>query len=158
MGHTPESSAKPGGLHLPAPLIYAIPLAGTLLLNRWRPVALLPRAVATPIGAVLLALGLIGIPALLRFRRAGTSPLPWHRASALVTDGPYRVTRNPMYVGMTLLYLGATALANSAWPLVALPIVIALMHFLVIRGEEARLEAQFGDAYRDYCARVRRWI
>jgi len=57
-----------------------------------------------------------------------------------------------------MLYLGATALANSAWPLAALPVVIALMHFLVIRGEEVRLEAQFGAVYRDYCARVRRWI
>ncbi len=158
MGHAHESSPTPGGFHLPPPLIYAIPLAGTLLLHRWHPVGLLPHAVATPVGAVLLTFGLIGIPAILRFRRAGTSPLPWRQASALVTDGPYRFTRNPMYVGLTMLYLGATALANSAWPLAALPVVIALMHFLVIRGEEARLEAQFGAAYRDYCARVRRWL
>lgn len=158
MGHTHDSSMNAGGFHLPPPLIYAIPLAGTLLLHRWYPLVLLPHAVAIPVGAVLLACGLIGIPAILRFRRAGTSPLPWRQASALVTDGPYRYTRNPMYVGLTMLYLGATALANSAWPLVALPVVIALMHVLVIRGEEARLAAQFGDVYRDYCARVRRWI
>jgi len=84
--------------------------------------------------------------------------LPWRPTTALVTDGPYRISRNPMYLGLTLLYLGATALANSAWPLVGLPVIILVMNVVVIPGEEARLEAMFGTTYREYCARVRRWV
>ena len=89
---------------------------------------------------------------------AGTSPMPHSPAKQLVIRGPYRFTRNPMYVGMTIAYLGGVATANSVWPLVALPLVLAGIYAFVIRREERYLEAEFGDAYRDYCRRVRRWL
>ena len=158
MDNPPQGSSNASSFHLPPPLVYAVPFVGALLLDRWHPLPLLPRTIGTWIGLPLLALATIGISALLRFRRARTSPLPWRPTTALVTDGPYRISRNPMYLGLTLLYLGATALANSAWPLVGLPVIILVMNVVVIPGEEARLEAMFGTTYREYCARVRRWV
>jgi protein-S-isoprenylcysteine O-methyltransferase Ste14 len=144
MDNPPQGSSHASSFHLPPPLVYAVPFVGALLLDRWHPLPLLPRTIGTWIGLPLFALATIGISALLRFRRARTSPLPWRPTTALVTDGPYRISRNPMYLGLTLLYLGATALANSAWPLVGLPVIILVMNVVVIPGEEARLEAMFG--------------
>ncbi|MCC6930428.1 MAG: isoprenylcysteine carboxylmethyltransferase family protein [Gemmatimonadaceae bacterium] len=142
----------------PPPLLYALPLLGGYVLHRWRPFPFLPGAVSLVAGVILVALGLVGIPALRAMRRSGTSPLPWHPVSALVTDGPYRLTRNPMYVGMTLLYLGGSALMNSAWPLAFLPVILFVMNALVIPREERHLAERFGEPYLDYCRRVRRWI
>jgi len=76
----------------------------------------------------------------------------------LVIWGPYRFTRNPMYVGMATLYVGGTLLLNDLWPLALLPVVITLVQRRVIAKEEAYLERTFGDVYRAYKARVRRWI
>ncbi|MFI5210728.1 MAG: methyltransferase family protein, partial [Gemmatimonadales bacterium] len=69
-----------------------------------------------------------------------------------------RFSRNPMYVGMTLLYLGIALWANSLWPLLLLPAVLVVMRRGVIAREEAYLERRFGDEYRSYRARVRRWL
>src|SRR3989449_10916364 len=74
------------------------------------------------------------------FRRAGTTPNPTKPTSALVIWGPYRFTRNPMYVGMATLYVGGTLLLNDLWPLALLPVVIALVQRRVIAKEEAYLE------------------
>jgi len=75
-----------------------------------------------------------------------------------VVTGPYRVTRNPMYVSLAAVYVGVTCLFNTVWPLVLLPLVIVAVQRLVIAKEERYLEAKFGQAYRDYQARVSRWI
>jgi protein-S-isoprenylcysteine O-methyltransferase Ste14 len=77
---------------------------------------------------------------------------------ALVTSGPYRLTRNPMYVGMAFLY-GAFALAFGViWALITLPLVLIAVDRLVIAREEPYLEARFGEQYREYTRRVRRWL
>ena len=78
--------------------------------------------------------------------------------SALVIWGPYRFTRNPMYMGLTTLYVGGTLLLNDLWPLALLPVVIGLVQRRVIAKEEAYLERKFGDEYRAYKAGVRRWV
>lgn len=78
--------------------------------------------------------------------------------SALVLRGPYRVSRNPMYVSLVLLYVG-TALMTSAWVALGLVVVpIAVMGWVVIPMEESQLRERFGDRYADYCRQVRRWI
>ncbi len=93
-----------------------------------------------------------------RFLKAGTN-IPTHRpTTALVTDGLYRYSRNPIYVGLTLIYLGLAAAFASLGTLVLLPAVIAVLHVGVIRREERYLEGKFGAAYLDYKARVRRWF
>ena len=110
-------------------------------------------------GAFLIALGLlIGAWALITFARAKTAILPMRPVSRLVDAGPYRITRNPMYTGMSLLYLGGMLVLNWGWALLVFPVVIFLLYRLVIRKEEAYMTTVFGESYLDYCHRVRRWI
>jgi protein-S-isoprenylcysteine O-methyltransferase Ste14 len=92
------------------------------------------------------------------FRRAGTPVIPDRPATELVVSGPYRFTRNPMYLGLTSLYVGLALLLNLAWPLVLLPIVLLVLTRTVIVHEEQHLRDKFGAAYGDYSRRVRRWI
>ena len=90
--------------------------------------------------------------------RAGTNVDPYEPATAVVTGGPYRFTRNPMYVGFTLMYAGISALFNALPPVLLLPVVQQLMRRGVIEREERYLERKFGDEYLQYKEKVRRWI
>lgn len=143
----------------PPPLIYLVPLVTALVLGAPKPWTVLPGIWRHVAGPGLIALSLIFLlPALRAFKAARTNPKPWKPTTALVIEGPYRYTRNPMYVGFTLLYIGITLWMNSAWPLLALLVVLPLMQFGVIRREEKYLERKFGAAYRKYMLTVRRWI
>jgi protein-S-isoprenylcysteine O-methyltransferase Ste14 len=157
MTPTPPDHA---GVFIPPPLLYVVPLGVGALLQRLVPVAILPRSVGTVAGGWLLfALGIaLFAAALLNFHRARTSLIPIKPTTAIVETGPYRFTRNPMYVSMTLIYLGVTLWIDSIWPLVFLPIVLFTVQRAVIAREERYLEAKFGEAYRGYKGRVRRWI
>jgi len=90
------------------------------------------------------------------FLRVGTTAVPGEVSRVLVTHGPYRLTRNPMYVGLTLAYLGEAGLLLLAWPLLVLPFVLAYVNWFVIPVEEGSL-SEF-EGYREYRSRVRRWI
>ena len=90
--------------------------------------------------------------------RVRTGILLQQPASRLVTAGPYQWTRNPQYVGFVACYFGAAVLANTLWPVVLLPGVIALLVTVVIAREERYLHGVFGTDYRDYCRRVNRWL
>lgn len=92
------------------------------------------------------------------FHNHGTTVLPHRQAKALVTDGLYRFSRNPMYVAHVALVLGMGLVTSNPWTIALATLVFALTDRLAIRPEEAFLEEKFGDAYRDYCTRVRRWI
>ena len=96
--------------------------------------------------------------AMFTFARARTAILPQKAASRLVDHGPYRLTRNPMYTGLSLLYLGLMLVMNWVWALFIFPFVIGLLYRFVISKEERYLLAEFGEEYREYCRRVRRWI
>jgi protein-S-isoprenylcysteine O-methyltransferase Ste14 len=76
----------------------------------------------------------------------------------LVTTGPYAISRNPMYVAWTIIVVGTTLVANTLWPLILLPIIVLLTHFVDVLGEEDFLDKQFGDEYRRYRSRVRRYF
>lgn len=112
-----------------------------------------------PLGAVIAAAGLIliAITAGL-FHRAGTNPPPWMPTTSLVLSGPYRWSRNPMYLGMIALYVGLAIALDSLIALILLPFVILWLRTQVIALEEQYLETKFGDGYREYKARVRRWV
>ncbi|MBI2402747.1 MAG: isoprenylcysteine carboxylmethyltransferase family protein [Gemmatimonadetes bacterium] len=92
------------------------------------------------------------------FGHAGTPIKPSQEASALVVRGPYRLTRNPMYVGMVGVLFGIAELLGSLSPLLVIPLFVALMDARFIRAEEAALGRIFGAKYADYKARVRRWL
>lgn len=89
---------------------------------------------------------------------AGTTMFPFRPASRLVQHGPYRFTRNPMYLGLTIAYIGLSLALNTAWPLILLPLMLWLLVKTVIEHEERYLAARFGDEYRAYTKRVRRWL
>jgi protein-S-isoprenylcysteine O-methyltransferase Ste14 len=157
-----ESAAPPRdtpGIAIPPPLLYVAGfLAGVGL------------EIAFPIDGpatwLRVAGGVVGVGAWLAldgaamvwFRRAGTSMIPFNPTTALVTSGPYRFTRNPMYVGMALLYAGLALALGVVWALIALPAVILVVDRLVIAREEPYLERKFGSEYTGYKARVRRWV
>ncbi|MBO9711361.1 isoprenylcysteine carboxylmethyltransferase family protein [Sphingomonas sp.] len=92
------------------------------------------------------------------FRKAGTATRPWKRSTAFVTDGVYRWTRNPMYLGMALVYAGCAIVLNSLVALLCLIPLIFVIEREVIEREERYLESRFGEPYRQYKANVRRWI
>jgi len=147
------------GVVAPPPLIYAGALALGLVANRLYPMAFLPRAVSRVLGLPLIFGGLaIGLLGFREMRRAETNVDPYKPATAIVTEGPYRFTRNPLYVGMTLVYTGITALSNALLAAMLLPLVLAVMRRGVIEREERYLERKFGDEYLAYKARVRRWL
>jgi protein-S-isoprenylcysteine O-methyltransferase Ste14 len=92
------------------------------------------------------------------FLRAGTPLEPWQTPTALVATGPYRFTRNPMYLGLTLCLIGFALWLGTVTPAMLLPVFVALLTLGFVRPEERRLEQRFGESYRAYKARVRRWI
>ena len=92
------------------------------------------------------------------FARLRTGIMLQDAATRLVTSGPYRWSRNPQYVAFVLLYFGVSVLANTVWPVILLPLVIAALHVLVIRREERYMHRIFRDEYRVYCRRVHRWL
>ena len=106
---------------------------------------------------LLVGLTMAGTAARL-FDRAGTPKRPFERSTALVTAGPYRYTRNPMYVGLTLILLGVWLLLGTATAAVPIAIFVWIIQERFIRGEERFLDEIFGEEYRGYKSRVRRWI
>ncbi|MGH2373918.1 MAG: methyltransferase family protein [bacterium] len=92
------------------------------------------------------------------FGQTGTPIKPFQEASALVVRGPYRLTRNPMYVGMVTVLIGIAVLLGSLSPVIIIPLFMALIDVRFIRLEEAALERTFGARYGDYKGRVRRWL
>jgi protein-S-isoprenylcysteine O-methyltransferase Ste14 len=106
---------------------------------------------------IVAALLLVG-SALGLFRLAGTNPLPMRPTTSLVVRGPYRLTRNPMYLGLALLYAGLALLFDLGWALVLIPVLLFVVHTQIVASEERYLEATFDDEYRAYRTRVRRWL
>ena len=147
------------GVIAPPPLIYAGVLSVGLLVDRAYPIRFLPwilsRALGWPLIVGGLALGLLGLR---EMRRAETNVDPYKPTTAIVEDGPYRFTRNPLYVGMVLIYGGVAALANALPAAALLPVAQAIMRRGVIEREERYLEGKFGDEYLRYKERVRRWV
>jgi len=111
------------------------------------------------IGLALLLLGLLLMFwGLLTFARARTAILPMRPASVIVQTGPYRFSRNPMYVGMAVSYFGGALAMNSGWAIVLLPFVMYGLYRLVVVREEDYLAGAFPEEYGAYRGRVRRWI
>ncbi len=103
----------------------------------------------------LLGLGLWSV---VLMRRSGQSENPWKPTSEILARGPFRISRNPMYLQMLLVCLGFAIALWNPWILVLTPLAGWLLLELAIRPEEAYLERKFGDAYRAYKRRVRRWL
>lgn len=149
-------------IHIAPPLVFMAGFVFGFLLDRYIIALRISGAAAREIALVGLALMVLGaalaIWGVLAFHHARTTILPFRAATAMVRDGPYRFTRNPMYVGMAIAYVGFALVFNTVWPLLVLPLVVIAMVRLVISREEAYLDAAFGEDYRAYIRDVRRWL
>jgi protein-S-isoprenylcysteine O-methyltransferase Ste14 len=154
-----EPRADTAGVIAPPPLIYLGALGIGFGLDRAIGAGTLPRAVTAPIGAASIVAGASLLRSFLSAFRRGETPVdPYTPTEAIVTDGPYRLTRNPAYLGMALAYAGIALAANAPWALAPLPVAIAVIDRGVIAREERYLEGKFGTPYVDYKRRVRRWL
>lgn len=142
------------------PIIYAVTLVLAWSLSRLLPLPAWPTNPAMEaIGAVAFLAGLVLIGlAFARFRAHGTTFDPVGPATALATDGIYRISRNPMYLGAVLAFLGLAIYLSAPWLLLVLPAMVMALTKLAIEREEAYLRRRFGAAYEAYAARTRRWI
>jgi protein-S-isoprenylcysteine O-methyltransferase Ste14 len=147
------------GVKFPPPFVYAAAVVGGLLLNRRWPIAIGGGILRDVIGWVLagvwlaLTFGSIGL-----FWRRHTSIIPNRPASTLVAAGPYRFTRNPMYVGLALLTAALGILLDTWWPILLLVPALVFIRVAVIAREEEYLRRRFGAEYEAYMRQVRRWL
>ncbi len=147
------------GFLLPPPLTYLLTLVLGLVLDRRSHVPFLPRGVARILGWPLLGSGvLLNGWFNLTMRRADTPIDPRKPVSKLTTEGPFRYTRNPAYLSLTMVYAGIALLRNALWAILLLPAVVFAIRRDQIEREERYLERTFGEEYLAYKERARRWV
>lgn len=145
----------------PPPLLFVVGLVAGVLLDRRLslPVLIPDRPMVAVMGGALVVGGLALVyTGIWTFRRWRTAVYPNRPAKLVVETGIYRYTRNPMYLGMTIFYVGVALLLTSIASLLLLPVVLGVLCWQVIAREERHLRERFPEAYQAYCARVRRWI
>jgi len=147
------------GVLAPAPILFGVAFLFGTLLHGLFPRPALPLGMAPLTGLALLCSGaVLAVWSRRTMEAASTNVNPSRPATTLVVTGTFGFSRNPMYVARTLLYLGLGLMVNALGILVALVPLLFVMHYGVIKPEERYLEAKFGDAYRRYRTRVRRWL
>ena len=153
---TPEVANR--GMARP-PLVYGAAMVTGVFLELSWPLPFLPRLLAALLGSVLVVVAVVVFSYAIRtFQTAGT-PVPGNKpTTVLVRTGPYRFSRNPIYVAFSLLQLGIAAWADSVWLLATLAGAVSVMALVVIPREERYMARKFGDRYLEYKRRVRRWV
>jgi protein-S-isoprenylcysteine O-methyltransferase Ste14 len=146
-------------VRIPPPLTYAVGLGAGLLLSKWIPSRWLPAVISRWLGwTLVVAACALAVPSLALFLQKKTAIRPDRPATTLAVSGPYRLTRNPMYLSLALLYAGIAILYQSIWALLFLFPVLFVIDRHVIVPEELYLDRRFGSTYAQYRTRVRRWI
>lgn len=147
------------GSVIPPPVIYAVCFFAGLGVDAARPLPLLPTSIQYGIGAPLIVAGLVlFIAALREFSRAKTAVTHHRPTTGIVTSGPFGLSRNPIYLAMTTVYLGAAIAVDSLLVAILVVPAVSAINAWVIPKEEAFLEKSFGDEYQRYKSTVRRWI
>ena len=160
---SPLRASRAGGarVRFPPPLVFLSALLGGIALRYTAgPLALhTARAALLPLGIAIAALGFVTVAtARAWFFRTKQNPAPWTPTPELILRGPYRFTRNPMYVGITTFLVGLGLATNVLWISALAPVALAIVHVIAVRPEEAYLSEKFGESYETYRARVRRYI
>jgi protein-S-isoprenylcysteine O-methyltransferase Ste14 len=141
------------------PIAVGVPLLIGLLATAWFGDPVEPGSWRVPVGWLLVAFFVVWNGwALWLFSHHDTGLLPGDATTSMIASGPYRLSRNPLYVGLLALYLAIALLASSLWALVLFPTAVVLVLWGAILPEEQFLEDRFGEPYDDYRARVRRWL
>lgn len=147
------------GVRLPPPALYAVAVLAGYLLHRGWPLPVGNSVIVQTLAWLLMGVWLaLTVSSIGNFRRSRTSIVPIRPATALVISGPYRFTRNPMYVGLATLTVALGLFMNSWWPMLLLVPVLLIVRQSVITPEERYLERRFGVEYVAYKERVRRWL
>lgn len=158
--HASNAGDRPGKVPWP-PILLVVAVAGAVALGRFVPLPW-PGVGDGAASAVGLGFGVAGVLILawagMTLRRHQTTILPHEGASTLVTEGPYRWRRHPIYIADVFLLFGAAELTRNIWFVILAFAFAGLVTYLQIIPEERHLEAKFGDAWRSYAARTRRWI
>jgi protein-S-isoprenylcysteine O-methyltransferase Ste14 len=158
--HTPTNKPDVANLGLVRPpLVYLVALLVGVGVDLVRPARWLPAELRAWVGApIMIAAVALFVSAIRRFKAASTPVAGNKPATAVVRSGPYRFTRNPIYLAFSLLVLGLACALDNLWLLGALAVAVSVMSFVVIPREESYLERRFGAEYLDYKTKVGRWI
>jgi protein-S-isoprenylcysteine O-methyltransferase Ste14 len=158
---TEESKQGGARVRIPPPLVFTGFIGlGIALRYGVGPLSVpLPRAAQLALGALFAAAAFaLGGSAVGLFRRTGQDPAPWTPSPSLIAGGPYRFSRNPMYVSMVMLEVAIGLFLGNLWVVLLAAPALAIVHFTAVVREEAYLEERFGDPYRKYKAEVRRYL
>jgi protein-S-isoprenylcysteine O-methyltransferase Ste14 len=141
------------------PVYFLLAIAVMILLDSFLPLAHWLQPPWTYAGMVVIVLGfLLTVRSALLFRRLGTQTHPGVKATQLVHEGPFRYTRNPMYLGLMIILVGVAMLLGSVSPLVVIPLMTWILHVKFILREEKWMENWFGQPYLEYKKKTRRWL
>jgi protein-S-isoprenylcysteine O-methyltransferase Ste14 len=149
-------------MKIPVPWVFILVYLAGAALQRVRPIAIRAPELTSTLRVAGFAFVVVGVAVAFSavgiFKKSNTTTVPFETPSKLVVSGPFRFTRNPMYVGLTLTYLGVAGTRSEVWPVIMLPLLLAYVNFLVIPVEERNLQGVFGEAYQQYGSKVRRWL
>jgi protein-S-isoprenylcysteine O-methyltransferase Ste14 len=155
-----ETKKDHPGVYFPPPFLYVVIFLFSLLLEKLIDINSFFELTRTSIASLvfLIAGFAFMLPALIKFFQTKNTLIPTKPATSLETSGIYSFSRNPMYLGLLLIYIGLAFLFGNWWTFILVPILIILVNKLIIIKEERYLERSFGPAYIDYRKKVRRWI
>jgi len=149
------------GVYIPPPLLYVLVFIAAVFIQRKLYIddSLFHSTFIKGIGILFLVVAFFFLASsLTRFFKTKNTVVLIKPASSLQTSGIYGISRNPMYVGLGFIYLGITCFIGNWWNIILLPLLIGIIQGYVIRNEEKYLERAFGDSFREYKKRVRRWL
>ncbi len=153
------TAADNAGVVVLPPLLYGVAFVAVLALRWFWPLPILGHVIVLWAGIALAMIAVaIAVWGSRTMRMAGTNVNPSLPTTVVVTSGPFRFSRNPLYVALTLFYLGLTLALNTWWGIVVLVPLLTIMHYGVVLREERYLEQKFGDSYRQYRSSVRRYL
>lgn len=160
-GSTPGPGKDGAAVRFPPPILPLLTIAVGVGLQRWYPIEVgMPAPSRYWLGGLLVigAILVLGLWPVVMFRRSGQSELPWRPTPSILEVGPYRMTRNPMYLQMVLVCIGVSTMLANGWILLLTPLCALLLQHFAILPEEVYLTEKFGEEYVAYTRRVRRWF
>jgi len=157
----PPATERGANVRFPPPIIFVIWILIAIGVYYGVAPARVPvdRMISVVCGLLLIAVGVaIVASARIHFSRTGQSPIPWKPSPELILRGPYTFTRNPMYVGVTIIQIGLGIAFNNLWISLFAPLALLTVHFVAVLPEERYLSDKFGESYKTYLTRVRRYF